>query len=174
MRKIYAITTLLVSFYIHQVSLAQTGLAISAAPGMFLSEMRDGESLFLKHVEECLAIIDQEARKTPMTGVAMAAFIPGDSTSTWTSKMKVVGKLADDEVNLLGIVYTKAAEMAVTLRDSGNAERKNMRGEYGYEGGVIKKVRGGYLVCAFSGGKSEDDVDAARKGLEWLASKYSR
>ena len=169
MKKIWTIAVLLVSF--------QMDLLLTAKPSpstFVVAEYENGEHLFIKYADECLAIIDQEARKIPMTGVAMVAFIPGDSTTTWISKMKVVGKLADNEVNLCGIVYTKAAEMAVTLKNSGNAERKNMRGEYGYEGGVIQKVDAGYLICAFSGGKSADDVDAAKKGLDWLASKYRK
>jgi hypothetical protein len=119
-----------------------------------------------------LAIIEKAARKIPMTGVGMVAFIPGDATATWISKMKVIGKLADDKANLLGIVYTKAAEMAVTLQDSGSPDRKDIRGEYGYIGGVIKEVKGGHLVAAFSGGKGEDDAAAAKEGLDWLAAKY--
>ena len=107
-----------------------------------------------------------------MTGVAMIAYIPGTATSQWISKMKVVGKLADEKVNLLGIVYSKAAEMAVTLKDSGINERKEIRGEYGYEGGIIAMVGDGYLLAAFSGGKSADDVAAARKGLDWLVTKF--
>ncbi|MBK8502617.1 MAG: hypothetical protein IPL46_10590 [Saprospiraceae bacterium] len=145
---------------------------IKALTEMHLALAKSGEQLFLKHGEECLTIIEKAANKIPMTGVAVIAFIPGDATSTWISKMRVVGKLADDKVNLLGIAYTKAAEMAVTLKNSGNPERKDMRGEYGYIGGVIKKVKGGYLVGSFSGGKGEDDVAAAKEGLDWLAAKF--
>jgi hypothetical protein len=47
-----------------------------------------------------------------------------------------------------------------------------MRGEYGYIGGVIRKVKGGYVLGAFSGGKGEDDAAAAKMGVEWLASKF--
>lgn len=146
--------------------------SITSASMIPVITVERGESIFIENVQECLNIIEQEAMKIPMTGVAVAAFIPGEKTTDWISKMRVVGKLADDKVNLLGIAYTKAAEMAVTHQNSGNSERKDMRGEYGYEGGVIKPVNGGYLICAFSGGKSEDDVYAARKGLEWLASKF--
>jgi hypothetical protein len=129
------------------------------------------EKIFLKHAEECLAIICQAAGEIPMTGVAMVAFIPGDTSLSWISKMKVAGRLADDKANILGIVYTKAAEMAATLKNSGNPDRKDIRGEFGYIGGVIKKVNGGYLLATFSGGKGEDDVAVARKGLEVLV-KY--
>jgi hypothetical protein len=169
-------------YYLIVLSMIGSGFLINMnatvnPPVDILTEMnfvgaKSGEQLFLKHAEECLTIIEKAANKIPMTGVAVVAFIPGDATSTWISKMRVVGKLADDKVNLLGIAYTKVAEMAVTLKNSGNPERKDMRGEYGYIGGVIKKVEGGYLVGSFSGGKGEDDVAAAQEGLDWLAAKF--
>lgn len=136
------------------------------------NKVTNGEQVFLDHVDECLAIIEKEAQKIPMQGVAMVAYIPGDKTESWTSKMKVVGKLADEKVNLLAIVYAKAGEMAVTLKDSGNESRKDIVGELGYRGGVIMKVDSGYLVAAFSGGKSQDDVDVSKIGLEWLSEKF--
>ena len=123
------------------------------------------QKIFLDHADECLSLIAQEAQKIPMQGVAMVAYIPGDQTETWTSKMKVVGKLADDKVNLLGIVYTKASEMAVTLQDSGDESRKEITGEFGYRGGTIKKIDSGYLLAAFSGGPADDDLAVAQKGL---------
>ena len=107
-----------------------------------------------------------------MQGVAMVAYIPGEKTASWTSKMKVVGKLADEKVNLLAIVYAKASEMAVTLKDSGEESRKEIVGELGYRGGIIMKIESGYLVAAFSGGTSQDDVDVSKIGLEWLSKKF--
>lgn len=136
------------------------------------NKVNNGEQVFLDHVDECLAIIEKEAQKIPMQGVAMVAYIPGDKTESWTSRMKVVGKLADEKVNLLAIVYGKAGEMAVTLKDSGNESRKDIVGELGYRGGVIMKVDSGYLVAAFSGGTSQDDADVSRIGLEWLSKKF--
>ena len=130
------------------------------------------EQIFINHADECLSIIAKEAEKIPMTGVAMVAYIPGDKSETWTSKMKVVGKLADDKVNLLGIVYTKAGEMAVTLQDSGEESRKEIRGEFGYRGGTIVKIDSGYLLAAFSGGPADDDLAVSKIGLEWLANKF--
>jgi hypothetical protein len=130
------------------------------------------ELIFLEYADECLSLIEKEAQKIPMQGVAMIAYIPGDQTKTWTSKMKVVGKLADDKVNLLGIVYTKASEMAVTLQDSGDESRKEITGEFGYRGGTIKKIDSGYLLAAFSGGPADDDLAVSKTGLKWLAKKF--
>ena len=58
--------------------------------------------------------------------------------------------------------------MADTLQNSGTASRKPMTGEFGWEGGVIAKVKTGYAIVAFSGGKSEDDVQVSSAGLAVL------
>jgi hypothetical protein len=117
---------------------------------------KNHEQIFLDHVDACLSLIEQEAQKIPMQGVAVVAYIPGEKTASWTSKMRVVGKLADEKVNLLAIAYAKASEMAVTLENSGDESRKGIVGELGYQGGAIMKIDSGYLVAAFSGGTSDD------------------
>jgi len=73
--------------------------------------------------------------------------------------------------NLLAIAYSKAAEMAETLKASGNAGRPPMTGETGWQGGLIKKGRTGYLIAAFSGGPSESDLKVSQAGLEVLAER---
>lgn len=133
---------------------------------------KNSEQIFLDHVDDCLSIIEKEAEKIPIQGVAIVAYIPGDITESWTSKMKVVGKLANEKVNYLAIAYAKASEMAVTLKDSGDESRKDIVGELGYQGGAIMKVNSGYLVAAFSGGTGQQDVDISKVGLEWLAKKF--
>jgi uncharacterized protein GlcG (DUF336 family) len=134
--------------------------------------MKDGEQIFIKNADECLAIIEKAAQKLGITGAAMVAFVPGDVSESWISKMKVMGRLADKDANFLAIAYAKASEMAVTHENSGNGERKDITGEFGWQGGVIIKVDSGYLVAAFSGGTGQQDADAAKKGLDWLAEKY--
>lgn len=134
--------------------------------------MKNGEQIFMEHADECLAIIEKAAQKISITGAAMIAFIPGDVSESWISKMKVMGRLADIEANFLAIAYAKAAEMAVTHNDSGNGERKDITGEFGWQGGVIIKVNSGYLVGAFSGGTGQQDADVAKEGLDWLSEKY--
>ena len=85
--------------------------------------------------------------------------------------MMVVGRMKDEPTpekkgnNLLAIVYAKAAEMADTLKNSGSQVRPPMTGEFGWEGGVIVRARGGYLIAAFSGGQSADDVAISHVGL---------
>lgn len=88
--------------------------------------------------------------------------------------MLVVGRMKDDPTatsrgnNLIGIAYAKSAEMADTLKDSGTSDRKPMTGEFGWQGGVVARGRTGILIVAFSGGKSEDDVQVSRAGMAVL------
>jgi hypothetical protein len=61
--------------------------------------------------------------------------------------------------------------MADSLKDSGQSGRKPMKGEFGWQGGLIVKGKTGYLIAAFSGGPSEDDLKVSRAGLEVLTGK---
>jgi hypothetical protein len=61
--------------------------------------------------------------------------------------------------------------MADTLQNSGTAKRPPMTGEFGWQGGVVTKAKtgktgDGYIIVSFSGGKSEDDVQVSKAGLE--------
>lgn len=96
------------------------------------------------------------------------AFIPGEITSTWISKIKVVGTLTNKDSNLLAVASCKAAEMADTFKDSGSGVRKPLKGENGYKGGVIKKVGSGYILTVFSGASGDQDVAAATEGMDYL------
>ena len=81
----------------------------------------------------------QTAIKNSVNVVAIIAFIPGELTGSWISRMKVVGGMCDEKSNLLAIAGAKAAEMAATLTDSGSGTRKPLSGELGYKGGLIRK-----------------------------------
>jgi hypothetical protein len=124
--------------------------------------------------DSALAAMKKRAAELKVTGVAVVAYAQGDSIQGWTSKMAVVGRMKDAPSatekgnNLLGIAYAKAAEMADTLENSGTAKRPPMTGEFGWQGGVVARVKTGYVIVAFSGGKSEDDVEVSRSGLEVL------
>ena len=119
----------------------------------------------------------QRAAELGISGVAVVACFEGDSIQSWSSKMIVVGRMKDNPSptdkgsNLLAIAYAKAAEMADTLKDSGSQVRPPMTGEVGWTGGVILRGKTGYLIAAFSGGKSEDDVKVSRAGAEVLKSR---
>ena len=119
----------------------------------------------------------QRAAELGISGVAVVAYFEGDNIQSWSSKMIVVGRMKDNPSptdkgsNLLAIAYSKAAEMADTLKDSGSQVRPAMTGEVGWTGGVILHGKTGYLIAAFSGGKSEDDVKVSRAGVEVLKSR---
>jgi hypothetical protein len=124
-----------------------------------------------------LQAMKQRAGELNITGVAVVAYFEGDTIQSWTSKMLVVGRMKDMPTatdkgsNLLGIAYAKASEMADTLKDSGSNVRPPMTGEFGWTGGVIVHGKTGYLIAAFSGGKSEDDVKVSRAGADTLKSR---
>jgi hypothetical protein len=59
--------------------------------------------------------------------------------------------------------------MADTLKASGSGVRPPMKGEFGWQGGVIGKGKSGYLIVAFSGGASAQDVKISQAGLAVLA-----
>ena len=93
---------------------AETNFAAASEAKINKEIMKSGEQIFIEYADECLAIIEKAAQKLAITGAAMIAFIPGDVSESWISKMKVIGRLANDDANFLAIVYAKASEMAVT------------------------------------------------------------
>ena len=125
--------------------------------------------------EAALQAMARRATELNVKGVAVVAYAEGEAVRGWSSKMAVIGEMTNPPsekskgANLLGIAYAKAAEMAETLQNSGQAGRKPLTGEYGWQGGVIKKVKTGYLIAAFSGGPSEADVKISQAGLDTLA-----
>jgi hypothetical protein len=122
-------------------------------------------------LDRALHAMQQEAAQRHIGGVAVVAYFQGREPNAWTSRMSAVGRYKDSPsagqagANLLAIAYAKASEMADTLKDSGNAGRPAMTGEVGWKGGVVSPWNGGYLIAAFSGGKSEDDVEVSRAGV---------
>ena len=55
--------------------------------------------------------------------------------------------------------------MADTKLNSGSKVRPAYQGEFGYQGGVIKKVQMGYVLTVFSGATSEQDLEIAKVGM---------
>ena len=153
--------------------LALSAFAQSASPPANLTPAK----IFDEVADSALMAMTKRAEELKIKGAAVVAYIEGDTTKSWSSKMVVVGamKNAPTEknhgVNLLAIAYSKAAEMAETLKDSGSAGRPPMTGEMGWQGGLIKKGKTGYLIAAFSGGPSESDLKVSQAGLEVLAGK---
>lgn len=132
---------------------------------------------FSAAADAALLAMVKRAEELKIKGVALVASTEGDTVTSWSSKMKVVGSMInapsqkDHGSNLLGIAYSKAAEMAETLKNSGSAGRPPMTGETGWQGGLIAKGKNGYLIAAFSGGPSEDDLRVSRAGLDVLTGR---
>jgi hypothetical protein len=124
--------------------------------------------------DAALSAMRARAAELKISGVAVVAYAQGDAIKGWTSRMEVVGRMTDAPTatgkgnNLLAIAYAKAAEMADTLQNSGTTTRPPMTGEFGWQGGVIARGKTGFVIVAFSGGKSEDDVEVSRAGLAVL------
>jgi len=126
--------------------------------------------------DQALAAMQAKAEALKIKGVAVVAYVPGKDVNSWVSKMVVVGNLTshssatnDPGSNLLGIAYAKASEMAATLQPSGSGVRPPMKGELGWQGGWIEPGKNGYLIAAFSGGRSSDDVQVSKAGVAVLA-----
>lgn len=131
-----------------------------------------GEKILIKNGNTCLALMEQAAIDMSVKGVALIAYIPGDSTKNWISKMSVTGALKNNSANFLAIAYSKASEMADLYMDSGGRSREPLHGEFGYQGGVIRKVDSGYILAVFSGASGEQDVEIANVGLDHLYKYY--
>jgi hypothetical protein len=155
------------------VLLTLSVFAQSASPPV---DQKPGK-IFEEVADSALIAMTKRAEELKIKGAAVVAYIEGDTTKSWSSKMVVVESMKDAPTeknhgaNLLAIAYSKAAEMAETLKDSGNAGRPPMTGETGWQGGLIKKGKTGYLIAAFSGGPSESDLKVPQAGLEVLAGK---
>ena len=133
---------------------------------------KKGEEILIKNGDNCLSLMEQAARGMSVKGVALIAYIPGDSTTKWISKMSVVGVLRNNSANYLAIAYSKAAEMADLYKDSGSKTRDPLHGEFGYQGGIIKKVESGYILAVFSGASGEQDAEIANVGVDSLYEFY--
>ena len=162
MRKVILLLALMLVSSISYIANAQTDR----------ENIKTGETIFIEHVDDCLDIMEQAAQKMLVTGVAVIAFIPGDVTTSWISKMKVVGVLANDEANFLGIANAKASEMANSYKNSGTSQQKPLTGEFGWQGGMIRKVKPGYILAAFSGGTGQQDAEISDEALAWLSNYY--
>jgi uncharacterized protein GlcG (DUF336 family) len=49
--------------------------------------------------------------------------------------------------------------------NSGSKIRPAFQGEFGFKGGVIKKVNTGYILTVFSGATGEQDFEIAQVGM---------
>jgi len=118
--------------------------------------------------------MENHARKLGVKGVMVVASMD-DTGFSWISQMKAVDAIksisenpAQNEYpghNFIGIAYSKAAEMADTKLNSGSKLRSAFQGEFGYQGGLIKKVQSGFILTVFSGASGEQDLEIAQAGM---------
>ena len=177
---IAALVSTLAAATLHAQTPAVANQSIGAAPTTAIEPPKPQETPvdvaiapadFTLLADAGLLAMREHADTMKVSGVAVISYFEGDHIEAWTSKMLVVGRMKDEPTdtkkgnNLLAIVYAKAAEMADTLKNSGSQVRPPMTGEFGWEGGVIVRVKGGYLIAAFSGGQSSDDVAVSHAGI---------
>jgi hypothetical protein len=145
------------------------------APAAAIVPGGQADQLTPELADKALLAMRDRAETLKIKGVAVVAYVPGDDVKAWSSKMLVVGQMTsqsstnDPGSNLLGIAYSKAAEMATTFKPSGNSGRRKMSGETGFQGGWIAKGKNGWLIGAFSGGRSDQDLQVSKTGVEVLA-----
>ncbi len=160
----------------HFVLGLSVALALAGAVTLFGQDKPAASADFNSIADKALAAMKAQAGALNIKGAAIVAYSPGDTVEGWSSKMTSVGWLTSPpssnsptgEDNL-AIAYTKASEMAVTLRNSGSLGRAKMKGENGWQGGVMTKSKTGYVFAAFSGGVSADDVKVSKAGLAVLS-----
>ena len=121
-----------------------------------------------------IAEMETHARRLGVKGVILVASMD-DNGLSWMSQMKAVDTIKavpeNSEqheypgYNFIGIAYSKAAEMADTKLNSGSKVRSTFQGEFGYQGGVIKKVPSGFMLTVFSGASGEQDFEIATAGM---------
>ena len=119
--------------------------------------------------------MEKHARKLGVKGVIVVASMDDDGHS-WVSHMKAVEamkKIPENPAqepypgyNFIGIAYSKAAEMADTKLNSGGKVRPAYQGEFGYQGGMIKKIQSGFILTVFSGATGEQDFEIAKVGMD--------
>src|ERR1019366_2817457 len=136
-------------------------LPAAAAPALAASGSQAAAqaawSGFDQAADKALAAMRKRAGELGIGGVAVVAWFEGEGIRSWTSKMVVVGRYKDEPTanskgsNLLAIAYSKASEMADTLKNSGSGARPPMTGEVGWTGGAIARRKAGYWIAALQG-----------------------
>jgi hypothetical protein len=118
--------------------------------------------------------MEHHARKLGVKGVIVVASMD-DTGFSWISQMKAVDaiKVISENpkqneypgYNFIGIAYSKAAEVADAKLNSGSKYRSPFQGEFGYQGGLIKKIQSGFILTVFSGASGEQDLEIAQAGM---------
>ncbi len=167
--------TIVLCFTLATATAQQSPSAAGGSP-VPSSALDDGRPLhvakFDRTADRALLAMEKRAHELGIQGVAVVAYFDGDSVRSWVSKMIVVGSGVEDQPaqnqkvsNLLAVAYSKASEMADTLKNSGSHVRPPLTGEFGWNGGAIARGKHGYLVASFSGGKGDQDFSVSTAGI---------
>ena len=164
--------------------LTLTGLAILAVAPLLFSQDKpvaaaQAAPAFDSVADKALAVMKKTAEDLHTKGVAAVSYAEGETVTGWSSRMLVVGDIVTPSGsttrpgnNCLGIVYSKTAEMALTLKNSGSHSRPTMVGENGWQGGLTTKGKTGNWFVAFSGGATADDLKISHAGLEVVTNSF--
>lgn len=134
-------------------------------------EIFRGEPLPVKEFEQrseaALEAMQKKMQELNIQGVAVISYLSEKEGKQWQSKMRSHGRSQNGKYNFIGIAYTKASEMARTLRASGHSGggKAKFHGETGWKGGDLMPYKGGYIIAAFSGASSELDIQVSRAGI---------
>ncbi len=120
---------------------------------------------------DALEKADEFARKIGVVGVAVIALLQEKNSVDWIIETKIVKSIKSnnevgDNFNFVAIAHAKAAEMMDTLKNSGTSGRELLKGELGWQGGAIKPYKNGYILVAFSGATSDEDLLISEKVIE--------
>ena len=154
-------------------------LALAAALAAVIPGARsqDASPDFNKAADAALAAMKAKAAELGIHGVAIVSYSPGDSVTSWSSRMIVLGAMTreplpgdQDGANMLAIAYSKAGEMAATGEDSGRRKAPvPYAGEVRWTGGATLRGKTGRVFAAFSGGTGEQDYKCSQVGVAVLA-----
>ena len=72
-------------------------------------EQKQSEKTFITHADEALALMKQGALTMNIKGVGLVAYIPGNETQSWISKMIVVKTTGSPRQNFIAVAHSKAA-----------------------------------------------------------------
>ena len=138
-----------------------------------LERQNKQEIIFATKTNSCLAVMELKAQEMNIKGVGLIALFD-NKNNNWNSKMRIMGALKNESVNFLSVAYSKAGEMVDTLQNSGTTDRTSLLGEFGFLGGVIKKVETAYLLAVFSGASGEEDTVIAQLGLDFMLDEIKK
>ena len=125
-------------------------------------------------LRNCLVAALEEMKKKAedmdIQGVAVASVLNRGESIDWIGEMKVVETPFNfkEGWNLVAIAWSKCGEAIATAADSGDPDHEKILGECGFAGGAYDEYEGYKMAFAFSGALSEEDLEVAKHGIEFM------